>query len=42
MGTIHGPAANDTISTDGDWRQAWKGGDAERRAACTGWDATID
>ena len=42
MRAIHGPAANDTISTDGDWRQAWTGGDAERREACTGWDATID
>ena len=41
-GAIHGPAANDTISTDGDWQKAWTGGDAARRAACTGWDATID
>ncbi len=38
---IHGPAANDTISTDGDWQKAWQQGDADRRAACTGWDATI-
>lgn len=38
---IHGPAANDTISTDGDWQKAWREGDGERRAACTGWDATI-
>jgi phenylpropionate dioxygenase-like ring-hydroxylating dioxygenase large terminal subunit len=40
--TIHGPAANDTICTDGNWQAAWQAGDAGRRAACSGWDAKID
>ncbi len=41
LSAIHGPAANDTISDDGDWQKAWETGDAVRRAACTGWDATL-
>lgn len=39
---LHGPAANDTICSDGDWQRAWQDGDAARRAECSGWDATID
>lgn len=39
---LHGPEANDTISTDGDWERAWREGDRARRAGCTGWDARVD
>jgi phthalate 4,5-dioxygenase oxygenase subunit len=38
---IHGPAANDTISADGDWKRAYQEGDAARRAACAGWNAVL-
>jgi len=40
-GSVHGPISNDTIDTHGDWRAAYRAGDTERRAACTGWDATV-
>ncbi|MCB1394492.1 MAG: aromatic ring-hydroxylating dioxygenase subunit alpha [Rhodobacter sp.] len=41
LSAIHGPAANDTICSDGDWNRAWREGDAARRAACADWDAKI-
>jgi len=38
---IHGPISNDTIALTEDWQKAFTANDAERRAACSGWDATI-
>ncbi|TMM54050.1 aromatic ring-hydroxylating dioxygenase subunit alpha [Sulfitobacter sabulilitoris] len=39
---IRGPISNDTIAASGgDWHAAYTAGDAERRAACTDWDASI-
>ena len=41
VSTIHGPISNDTIGTRDDWKDAFVRTDAERRAACTGWDAKV-
>lgn len=41
-GTLQGPISNDTIAMTSDWNAAFRANDAERRAACTAWDATID
>jgi phenylpropionate dioxygenase-like ring-hydroxylating dioxygenase large terminal subunit len=38
---IKGPISNDTIAMTTDWRAAYTGSDAERRAGCTDWDARI-
>ncbi|MEM9638461.1 MAG: RHO alpha subunit C-terminal catalytic domain-containing protein, partial [Pseudomonadota bacterium] len=38
---IRGPISNDTIAMTSDWAQAYTSGDAERRAACTQWDASL-
>lgn len=38
---IFGPISNDTIGPRDAWAKAYRDGDAERRAACTGWDATV-
>jgi phthalate 4,5-dioxygenase oxygenase subunit len=38
---IHGPISNDTIGDKEDWSGASATSDAERRAACADWDATV-
>jgi phenylpropionate dioxygenase-like ring-hydroxylating dioxygenase large terminal subunit len=38
---IQGPISNDTIAMTSDWESAFVASDAERRAACSGWDAKI-
>lgn len=38
---LHGPISNDTIGASDAWQDAFVASDAERRAACRGWDATI-
>lgn len=39
--SLHGPISNDTIGSREDWRDAFAHSDAERRAACTDWDARV-
>jgi len=39
---IVGPISNDTIGDRANWQQAFANSDAERREACSGWDARID
>ena len=40
--SLKGPISNDTIASDTqDWHAAFSESDAERRAACKDWDATI-
>jgi hypothetical protein len=41
VGTIYGPVSNDTIGTRDNWQDVFTQSDAERRAACQGWDASI-
>ncbi len=38
---IVGPISNDTIATPDNWREEYLRHDAERREACTYWDATV-
>ncbi len=38
---IYGPVSNDTIGEIDRWKKAFEESDRERRAACSGWDATI-
>ena len=40
-GSLFGPISNDTIGNTDNWQEAFVSSDAERRASCTGWDATI-
>ncbi|WP_299405389.1 aromatic ring-hydroxylating dioxygenase subunit alpha [uncultured Roseobacter sp.] len=39
--TVQGPISNDTIAMTSDWKAAFTASDAERRAGCRQWDATI-
>ncbi|MEM8652833.1 MAG: aromatic ring-hydroxylating dioxygenase subunit alpha [Pseudomonadota bacterium] len=39
--TIYGPISNDTIGDKENWQEAFRTSDAERREACSGWDATV-
>ncbi len=39
--SIFGPISNDTITSASDWRTAFMDSDAERRANCSGWNATL-
>ncbi|MEM8750320.1 MAG: Rieske 2Fe-2S domain-containing protein [Pseudomonadota bacterium] len=39
---VYGPVSNDTIADHGDWKEAYLAGDCERRAGCSGWNATIE
>jgi len=41
LNTIVGPISNDTIGDRDKWKEAFSASDAERREACTGWDAKI-
>ena len=38
---IYGPISNDTIGDRENWREAFVASDAERRAACSEWDAIV-
>ena len=40
-GDIYGPISNDTIGDREKWREVSAASDAERRAACTGWNAKV-
>lgn len=39
--TVFGPISNDTIGDREHWQEAFSSSDAERREACSGWDAKI-
>jgi len=39
--TVYGPISNDTIGQKDKWREVSAKSDAERREACSGWDATV-
>jgi len=39
--SIVGPVSNDTIAERDSWQQQYLDNDAERRAACSEWDATV-
>lgn len=41
LGAVYGPISNDTIGDRQDWEGVSSRSDAERRAACTDWDATV-
>lgn len=38
---IYGPISNDTIANRDNWKEEFTSSDADRRDACTGWDAKI-
>lgn len=39
--SVYGPISNDTIGDRDNWKQAFTSSDADRRAACSGWDAKV-